>query len=154
MIRMINGSTLINGTLYSASSGPFEAGEATEKRLVALGAAAYTTEKPLTPAESGAPAAGSAGTGNDTPEGTNPTEGRETGESGKTLPAYDTGMKADYLRDLMKQLGIPVKVGMSKGDMVAALDAHFALYRESDEDGEPVEDGEQPPALGAEEPVV
>lgn len=41
MIRMINGSTLIGGTLVSAGSAPFEADPQTEANLVIRGAAEY-----------------------------------------------------------------------------------------------------------------
>ena len=52
-------------------------------------------------------------------------------------------MKADQLRALLEQYGVPYKSGMNKADMVAALDEYFA------QDG-----GEAPPELGAEAPVV
>lgn len=41
MIRMINGSTLIGGTLVSAGSAPFAADPETEANLVKRGAAEY-----------------------------------------------------------------------------------------------------------------
>lgn len=41
MIRIINGSTLIGGTLVSAGSEPFETDPATEANLVKRGAAEY-----------------------------------------------------------------------------------------------------------------
>ena len=41
MIRMINGSTLIGGTLVSAGSAPFEADPQIEANLVRRGAAEY-----------------------------------------------------------------------------------------------------------------
>ena len=41
MIRMINGSTLIGGTLVSAGSAPFAADPETEANLVRRGAAEY-----------------------------------------------------------------------------------------------------------------
>jgi hypothetical protein len=60
--------------------------------------------------------------------------------------AYNVGMKATQLRDLMGEYGIPFKVGMSKADMVKALDAFF--------EEDPVEDGGEPPSFEAEMPVL
>lgn len=55
-------------------------------------------------------------------------------------PAYDVSMSAGELRALLTQHGLPAKPGMTKADMVAALDAALA-------------DG-QPPILSAAEPVL
>lgn len=66
-------------------------------------------------------------------------EGAEAEE--RNLPYYSVSMKVDQLRALLAQFGIPCRVGMSKADMVAALDALFSA------------DG-APPDLGAEGPVV
>ena len=61
-------------------------------------------------------------------------------------------MKADSLRSLMKQHDIPCRVGMSKAEMVAALDAVFHPAAEDRE--ETAADGEAPPELDAEGPVI
>lgn len=172
MIRMINGSTRIGLNLYNAASGPFVTDEATEKRLVSLGAAEYVAETPPTPAETGAPAAGSSGAGNDNPDTENGTAGQETPEDGT---AY-ADMKAPALRNLMKERGLPCKVGIKNAEMIAALEAydkeHAAAEPLADgadgganaegvedeepptEDEESVEDGEQPPELDTGDIVV
>lgn len=172
MIRMINGSTRIGLNLYTAASGPFVTDEATEKRLVSLGAAEYVAETPPTPAGMGAPAAGSSGAGNDNPDAENGAAGQETPEDGT---AY-ADMKAPALRNLMKERGLPCKVGIKNAEMIAALEAYDKEHAaaepladgadgganaEDAEDEEPPtedeegdEDGEQPPELGAEDIVV
>ena len=53
-------------------------------------------------------------------------------------------MKSAELRELMNDCGIPYKVGMSKADMVAALDEYF---------GEQTDD-DTPPDLGVENPIL
>ena len=58
------------------------------------------------------------------------------------VPEYSAGMRADQLRALLEQHGVPYTGGMSKAGMVAALDEYFA------QDG-----GEAPPQLSAEGPV-
>jgi len=54
-------------------------------------------------------------------------------------------MKVAELREIMDDCQLQYKVGMSKADMVAALDAYF-----EDE----AEDEDSPPDLGAEDPIV
>ena len=63
-------------------------------------------------------------------------------------PVYNTDMKAAELREIMEECQLPFKVGMSKVDMVAALDEYFG-----DEAEEP-EDADELPDIGAEDPVV
>lgn len=165
MIRMINGSTRIGTNIFNAASGPFEADEATEKRLVSLGAAEYVAETPPTPAGTGAPAAGSAGAGNDNPDAENGAAGQETPEDGI---AY-ADMKAPALRNLMKERGLSCKVGIKNAEMIAALEAydkeHAATEPPADDadgsanaedtkDEETPEGGEPLPELGGEDIVV
>lgn len=60
-------------------------------------------------------------------------EGNATGADATNVPEYSEGMKADQLREIGKQHGLTFKVGMSKADMVAALDKHFAEDTAADE---------------------
>ncbi len=63
-------------------------------------------------------------------------------------PVYSADMKVAELREIMEDCGLTYKVGMSKADLVAALDDYFA-------DDETAEDDEDElPDIGAEEPVV
>lgn len=56
------------------------------------------------------------------------------------IPVYSEEMSAKELREIGKLCGLTFKVGMSKAEMVAALDAHIAEHTvegvEVDEDGE------------------
>lgn len=63
-------------------------------------------------------------------------------------PVYNADMKAVELREIMDEYQLPFKVGMSKVDMVAALDDFFADEVEDDESADDM------PDLGAEDPVV
>lgn len=63
-------------------------------------------------------------------------------------PAYTADMKAAELREIMDEYQLPFKVGMSKVDMVAALDDFFADEVEDDESADEL------PEIGAEDPIV
>lgn len=80
--------------------------------------------------------------GEDTPEENG---GEEGAQDAQAKPSYSVVMKVDELRALLNEHGVPYRVGMTKADMVAALDERFS-------GGE--DDGEAPPALAAEEPVT
>lgn len=60
-------------------------------------------------------------------------------------PAYSVDMKVDQLREVMTTMGVEIAAGMTKADMVAALDAHFASSSD---------DKEQPPEFEAESPIT
>lgn len=53
------------------------------------------------------------------------------------IPVYSIDMKADQLRALMEQENLPLKAGMTKADMVAALDENFTSVDDSDALPEP-----------------
>jgi hypothetical protein len=108
---------------------PFPLEDDKAERLVSLGVAAYAdaedAEKtPADESESGLP-------------------------DGGNVKPYDSDTKADELRALMKECGLTAKIGMTKADMIAALDECFA-EKESDDDGE----GEAPPDINPEAPVA
>ena len=80
--------------------------------------------------------------------GTDGDERQNTANAGENAPDYDvseivqeynTDMPASDLRDMLKNCGISFKFGMSKADMVEALDKYF---------GETVDDDEAPPSVG------
>lgn len=122
-----------------AGSPPFEVDDDEAKRLFDLGVSVYiVNEKPDATPDNGE---SNAVTGNNTPDG-----------NASEKPSYSTEMKADELKELMKKSGLAFKVGMSKDDMVAALDEFFS--RGDKETNDDIDDGEDPPSLSAENPVV
>ena len=53
------------------------------------------------------------------------------------IPEYSVDMKADELREIGKLCGLTFKVGMTKAEMVEALDAHIeanTVLEDEDED--------------------
>jgi len=73
------------------------------------------------------------------------------------VPVYSEEMKADELRAIGELCGLTFKKGMSKADMVAALDAHIEANMvegvEVNEDGEITVEAEDAPAFDAAEAV-
>lgn len=122
---------------------PFEVEDARAAQLVAIKVAEYADiEEKQVLKEVATPPEGSeqTGTGVNMPNG-------ESGSNGEgnvqEKPEYNIDMKATELREIMDNCQLTYKVGMSKADMVAALDAYF-------ED----EGADEPPKLGAEDPIV
>lgn len=120
-------------------SGPFEAGEEQEKRLVALGIAEYVYDATPIGFDETPPVDPNADSDEET--------GEETGEDDIELPAgvieipeYSVDLTAAQLREIGKLCGLEFKPNMKKQDMVDALDAHIAANMvdgaEIDEDGE------------------
>jgi hypothetical protein len=114
---------------------PFPLEDDKAERLVSLGVAAYADAED----------------GSDSPTRK---KRRRTKDGGDGKP-YGPDTKADELRALMKECGLTVKIGMTKADMIAALDEYFA-EKESGDDVEEDDDGEEdePPDLNPEDPVA
>lgn len=157
-----------------SAGGIVELPDAEAMRLVGLKVAVYAeAPKPVVPVDPGAdsPPSGvatpdsdqnSAGAGVNPPENETGAGGEESDETpadddgddeggdgngendDADIPKYSTEMPLDELKDIFKDCGLAYKVGMSKVEMVAYLDEHFAAD----------DDGEKPPALGTEEPVT
>lgn len=126
-----------------AGDPPFEVDDDKAENLVAIKIAVYADleEKPVIK-EVATPPEGSEQTG----AGVNmPSDesGSNSVEIVHEKPEYNIDMKATELREIMDNCQLIYKVGMSKADMVAALDAYF-------ED----EGADEPPKLGAEDPIV
>ena len=128
-------------------------------RLIAAGDAAPAEDLPPTRAEAGAPASPAVEACDNMLVEDEPTQAQQADESG----SISASMKAAALRDLMKQNGLPYKVGMTKAEMAAALNAHFGSAADdselppdpdADPDEEVVEDGELPPDLDVEVPSL
>lgn len=134
MIKIIQGvyGHMVDGRVYpkNSTSEPFELSEAQEARLVGLGVAVYVD-----------------GGSSALPEG------------GDGAPLYySVDMKADELRAIAKDMGLTFKVGMSKAEMVEAMDAHIkASIEENEADTDTTEeaedDGEELPEFDAAEAV-
>lgn len=126
-----------------AGDPPFEVEDTQAEHLVAIKVAVYADPESVVKEV----ATGTEDDGKKTP-GVNMVS-TENGSQGKETPPetpkYNIDMKAAELREILESCQLPFKVGMSKADMVAALDAYF-----EDE----VEDEDAPPALGAEDPIV
>ena len=93
-------------------SGPFKASEEQEARLVKLGLAVYVGEPELP----------------ELPDGV------------VGIPEYSIENTANELREIGKLCGLTFKVGMTKAEMVEALDEHIAAHTvegvTADENGE------------------
>ena len=116
-------------------SEPFSLDPEREAELVKLGIAEYVVDE----------------------DNTEEPEEPELPEGVEEIPAYSVDMKATELREIGKMCGLTFKVGMSKAEMVAALDAHIEanmvagveigedgsveiIDEDEDEDGEDGED--------------
>lgn len=170
MIKMICGVCRVDGTLKRAADGPFSLPQEQEVHLVNAGVAEFVpqwrTERVATPAEG--EDGGSAG--ETPPEGDPASTGQETGESdgageetgelqegeaeaSDTLDIVDGHFTTESLMELSRaemeklaaNLGVEVKRTMNKSDIAALL-----VTVEVHVDG----DGEAPPKLDAEGPVV
>ena len=124
-------------------SGPFNAGEEQEKRLVALGIAEYVYDAPPIGFDETPPVDPNA----DHDEETGENHDEETGADDEDLPVgvieipeYSVENTAEQLREIGNLCGLEFKPNMKKQDMVDALDAHIAANMvdgaEIDEDGE------------------
>lgn len=115
----------------------FEVDDETAKRLVDLGMTKYVDSVPVeTPSESFEDYAESV----NLPENEVPAEGEDEEDMGIDIPEYSIDSHVSELRTIAKAEGITFKVGMSKGEMVTALDKHFGVI--------------DAPDLSAETPVV
>ena len=140
MIKMIRGvfGLPVNGIVkpMDKNSDPFEAGAEQEARLIRLGLAVRVDGEPVN-AET---------VDTDAPIGFD--EMPPLPEGVTAIPEYSVDMKATDLREIGAMCGLTFKVGMSKKDMVAALDAHFEA-----EPAEDVDADEDAPVFDAAEAV-
>ena len=132
MIQMICGTYghYVNGQVIARTkdSDPFEISPEREAELVSKGLAVYV---------------------NDAPIGFDEIPPELLPDDVTPIPEYSTENTAKELREIGSICGLTFKVGMSKADMVAALDAFFD---ENLTDEEP--DGEPAPSFDAAEAVL
>lgn len=139
MIKMIR-STFglpVNGIVkpMDKNSGPFCTSEENEKRLVERGYAVYVDSVE--------------GADDSAPSGFD--ELPELPEGVTAIPEYNEDMKQSELREIGAMCGLTFKVGMTKKEMVAALDAHIEANMVEGEDFD--EDDEEAPEFDASEAV-
>jgi len=132
MIRMITGACRIGSELITPASGAFEADEKTEKRLVSLGVAEFVNTGIATPVI----CEEEDETSENKLDEEKPTESEIEGYA--DTPEYSVDSSVSVLRKIAKENGITFKVGMTKEEMVNALDEFF----------------NDAPDLGVEEPIV
>lgn len=139
MIQMICGTYghYINGQVIARTkdSDPFELSPEREAELVAAGFAQYVEY-------------------NDAPIGFDEIPPDLLPDDAVPIPEYSIDSTAKELREIGKICGLTFKVGMSKADMVAALDAFFdANLTDEEPEGEPY-DADEAPAFDAAEAVI
>ena len=132
LIRIINGPyghrpTLSNGEKsnfivpITRNDLPIEVDEKEAQRLVDAGIAQYANGEAVATDPVASEADNPIG---NTPEGEDGTEGVGEPENEPAPfeePVFTTDMRADELRAAMRERGLTVKIGMTKADMVAAL---------------------------------
>ncbi|MCF8017834.1 MAG: hypothetical protein K9L62_00415 [Vallitaleaceae bacterium] len=171
LIKIINGTYGYRPTgskhiePKQAGDPPFEVEDSKAERLVSLGVAAYvdnpvktvdtTKKEDVNGVATAIKGNNGQSTGVNPPKEDNSSNGAE---STQDIPEYNADMKAAELREIMEECGLTYKVGMSKADMVDALDAYFEEEAENTEKtsdpGNEAEDAETPPDFGAEDTVV
>ncbi len=110
-----------NGRLRpkDASSGAFAVSEAEAERLVSLELARYADTPVATPEAMSAV----------DEQGVRPAEDNDTAEGeyeDEDKPLYDESSSVSELRAIAKEHGLTFRVGMSKADMITALNEFFA----------------------------
>lgn len=141
MIRIISGVYGGKNGVKRPGDKPFSLSPAEEARLVARKVAAYV-EEPAAVLNNDAPdmipdmAPPAEPVGESIDDGTpiGFDEQPELPDGVIAIPEYSVDMKATELREIGKLCGLTFKVGMTKEDMVAALDAHIAANMVEDDD--------------------
>ena len=118
--------------------GPQQFDPELEARLVKQGVAKYVDEQPVapTPAEK---------------LGREPEAAPETGDA-PANPEYDEDMKLDELKEVAAAYGVDASAMRKKADVIAAIEEAKAAADEAADDGQS-DDGEEPPQIGAADPV-
>lgn len=118
--------------------GPQRLDPELEARLVKQGVAKYVDEQPVAPTPAEKP-------------GREPEAAPETGDA-PADPEYDEGMKLDELKEVAAAYGVDASAMRKKADVIAAIEEAKAAADEAADDGQS-DDGEEPPQIGAADPV-
>lgn len=166
MIKMKAGvfGLTVNGITkpMDKNSGPFRANAEQEARLVALGMAEYVPDPEALMEQDTSKDNDDTNTGDIDPVGFDETPPEDDGEPELPedvipIPEYSAENTAAELREIGKLCGLTFKSGMTKAEMVAALDAHIEAnmvdgVEITDDDAE--DDGEPAPTFDASEAVL
>lgn len=118
--------------------GPQQFDPELEARLVKQGVAMYVGEQPAAPTPAEKPEQ-------------EPEAAPETGDA-PVDPEYDEGMKLDELKEVAAAYGVDASAMRKKADVIAAIEEAKAAADEAADDGQS-DDGEEPPQIGAADPV-
>lgn len=119
------------------ADGPQKFDPELEARLVKKGVAKYVDEKPVAPAPAAEPEREPGATSE--PDGT------------PAAPEYDEDMKLDELKEVATAYGVDASAMRKKADVIAAIKEAKAAANEADDDQ--TGDNEEPPQIGAADPV-
>lgn len=147
MIRMTNGFTYINGTFFDVSSGEFEAGAEIEQHLVSQGVAAYAQDSLDKAVATPQDANGVCEAGENTTDET----GAQSGTVGHLDAEQLSAMTNAQLKKLAEDMGLDTSKCKRKADFIDLITAEEVIVPETDDTEN---DGELPPELSAEAPVV
>ena len=121
----------------TSADGPQKFDPELEARLVKQGVAKYVDEQPEAPA----PAVKSEQELEDTPET----------DDTAAAPEYNEDMKLDELKEVAAAYGVDASAMRKKADVIAAIEEAKAAANEADDDQ--TGDNEEPPQIGAADPV-
>lgn len=119
------------------ADGPQKFDPELEARLVKKGVAKYVDEKPVAPAPAAEPEREPGATSE--PDGT------------PAAPEYDEDMKLDELKEVATAYGVDASAMRKKADIIDAIKEAKAAANEADDDQ--TGDNEEPPQIGAADPV-
>lgn len=143
MIKLISGETRIGNQTRKSADGWFCAPSEVEERLVRCGVAVYAQESGAEGVATLPAGADDTGTGENPPQSENAAEGAE---SAHLDPGQLSELTNAKLRELAEDMGIDTAPLKTKAQLIEAITAEEVIPGE--------EDGEAPPSLDAEAPVV
>lgn len=121
------------------ADGPQKFDPELEARLVKQGVAKYVDEQPVAPAPAAKPEQ-------------EPEAAPETDDAPTAPPEYDEDMKLDELKEVAAAYGVDASAMRKKADVIAAIEEAKASADEAADDDQ-TGDNEEPPQIGAADPV-
>lgn len=117
------------------ADGPQKFDPELEARLVKQGVAKYVDEQPVAPAPAAKPEQ-------------EPEAAPETDDAPTAPPEYDEDMKLDELKEVAAAYGVDASAMRKKADVIA-----FSMAAANEVDDDQTGDNEEPPQIGAADPV-